>query len=294
MKFHHMIIYKQYDQQSLDQQYNNRLNAPDHEYHLQQWELVNRQTEKKYPVHKDMAYGELEREKLDIFPSDQPNAKTLVFIHGGYWYKNGPSDVYLVAEAYRAYGVTIVLIGYPLMPDHPLDQLVASCRKAIAWLHQNIFRFNGNPHQLYVAGHSAGGHLASMMMATNWPQSDSTLPNNIISGVCAISGLYNLLPVQLSYVNEILKMDQATVIRNSPVQLSPETPCPLILAVGGEETAEYKAQSGELFNRWTEKGADVQLIEVMRTNHFSILTSLLDESSQLHIALCRLMRIEKL
>ena len=289
-----MIIYKQYNQQGLDYQYNNRLNAPDHEYHLQQWELVNRETEKKYKLHKNISYGDGERETLDIFPSDLPDAKTLVFIHGGYWYKNGPSDVYLVAEAFRAYGVTTVLIGYPLMPDHPLDQLVASCRKAISWLHQNVSGFNGNPDQIYIAGHSAGGHLAAMMMATNWPQFDSALRNNIIKGVCAISGLYNLLPVQLCYVNEILKMDKATVIRNSPVELSPETLCPLILTVGKEETAEYKAQSGELFNRWTEKGADVQLMEAAGTNHFSILTSLLHESSQLPIAICSLMRIKKL
>jgi arylformamidase len=288
-----MIIYKQYDQQALDQQYNNRFNSLDHESHLQQWELVNRETEKKYKLYKSIAYGELERETLDIFPSDQPNAKTLVFIHGGYWYKNGPFDVYLIAEAFRGYGITTVLIGYPLMPDHPLDQLVASCRKAIGWVYQNISGYHGNPEQVYVAGHSAGGHLAAMMMATNWPQFDSTLPSNIIKGVCAISGLYNLLPVQLCYVNEILKMDDATVIRNSPVHLSPETPCPLILAVGGEETAEYKAQTDELFTTWKEKGADVQVMDITGTNHFSVLTSLLTASSQLPVAIGRLMHIVK-
>ncbi len=286
-----MIIYKEYDQQALDLQYNNRANALDHESHLQQWELVNRQTEKKYTLHKNLVYGELERESLDIFPSDLPNAKTLVFIHGGYWYKNGPFDVYLVAEAFRSYGITTVLIGYPLMPDHPMEQLVASCRKAIGWVFQNVSKHNGNPDEVYVAGHSAGGHLAAMMMATNWPQFNSTLPSNIIKGVCAISGLYNLLPVQLCYVNEILKMDPATVIRNSPVHLLPETHCPLILAVGGEETAEYKAQTRELFTVWKEKGADVEMWEIEGTHHFSVLTALLEQVSYLHLILCRLMGI---
>ena len=288
-----MIIYKEYDQEALDLQYNNRANALDHESHLQQWEWVNRETEKKYTLHKNLAYGELERETLDIFPADHPNAKTLVFIHGGYWYKNGPFDVYLVAEAFRSYGITTVLIGYPLMPDHPMEQLVASCRKAIGWVDQNIADYHGNPDAVYVAGHSAGGHLAAMMMATNWPQFDSVLPSNIIKGVCAISGLYNLLPVQLCYVNEILKMDQATVSRNSPVQLLPETPCKLILAVGGEETAEYKSQTQELYTVWKEKGADVEMMEINETNHFSVLTSLLNVYSPLPVAIRGLMHIVK-
>jgi arylformamidase len=288
-----MLIYKHYTQATLDHQYNNRLNAPDHEYHLQQWELVNRETEKKYKLQKNIPYGEGERETLDIFPSEKSIAKTLVFIHGGYWYKNGPFDVYLIAEAFRAYGITIVLISYPLMPEYSMDQLVLSCRKAIGWLHQNLSQYNGDPEQIYIAGHSAGGHLAAMMMATNWPEFDPSISAGTIKGICAISGLYNLLPVQLCYVNDTLKMDKETATRNSPVQLSPHKSCPLILAVGGEETAEYKEQSRELYDEWTAKGADVQYLEIADTNHFSVLTSLLDHSSVLHKTFFRMMNMEK-
>jgi len=286
-----MHIYKQYDQQSLDHQYNNRLNASDHEYHLKQWETISREAGQKYPHHKNIPYGLLKRETLDIFPSAQQHAKTLVFIHGGYWYKHDPADFYLIAEAFHRYGITIVLIGYPLMPDHPLDQLVLSCRKAISWVYQNIAQYNGDPEQLYVAGHSAGGHLAAMLMTTNWPEFDHRLPIDSIKGVCAISGLYNLLPVQVCYVNEILQMDKEMAIRNSPVQLSPETNCPLILAVGGEESAEYKAQTRELFDLWSAKGVDVRLVEIIGTNHFSILTSIVEHDSLLHKTICKLMNV---
>jgi len=209
-----MLIYKEYDKDSLDKQYNNRFNVPDHEKHLAQWESLSRETEKKYSVHKNIPYGKLADEKLDIFPSPQSNSKTLVFIHGGYWYKHVAADFYLIADAFRSDGVTTVLIDYPLMPVFSMEQLIMSCRQAIGWICRNIGKYNGNPNQLYVSGYSAGAHLASMMMATDWKKFDHTLNNDIIKGVCAISGLYNLLPVQLCYVNDVLQMDKATAIHN--------------------------------------------------------------------------------
>ncbi len=287
-----MPVYKEYDQQELDRQYNNRLNAADHEHHLQQWEMVSTQAGEKYKVHRNIRYGELQRESLDIFPSDKANAKTLVFIHGGYWYKNDPSDFYLVAEALRPYDITVVLISYPLMPVQSLDQLVSSCRNAIGWVYQNISQYNGDPEQLYIAGHSAGGHLASMMMTQDWLTFDAKLNKPFIKGICAISGLYNLLPVQLCYVNEILQMDKEIAIRNSPVQLSPKIHCPIVLAVGGEESDEYKAQSSELYHVWSEKGVNVELVEIIGTNHFSVLTCLLDQTSQLQKLLSKLMDVK--
>lgn len=276
-----MPVYKEYDQLTLDNQYNNRLNVPDHEKHVQRWELLSREAEKKYRVIKNIPYGELPDEKLDIFPSEQPNAKTLVFIHGGYWYKHTAADFYLIAEAFRSYGITTVLIDYPLMPAYSMYQLVLSCKRSIHWLQQNVSRYNGNSGQLYVSGHSAGGHLASMMMTDH----------TFIKGVCAISGLYNLLPVRLCYVNEIIKLDRDTAERNSPVHLSPVVSCPLVLAVGGNETAEYLEQSRELHNTWTRQQINTTLLEVKGADHFSILETMLDHSSPLHLTMCRLMNI---
>jgi arylformamidase len=285
------MIYKQYDQESLNKQYNNRFNVPDHERHLDNWELLSRQAEKKYFFYKDIPYGSLSAETLDIFPSAKPSSKTLVFIHGGYWYKHKPADFYLVADAFRNYGVTTVLIGYPLMPAFSLDQLVLSCRKAIQWVHKNISQYSGNAEEMYVSGHSAGAHLASMMMTTEWPQFNPQLKADTIKGVCAISGLYNLVPVQLCYVNDTLQMNIETAWRNSPVQLKPETDCPLVLAVGAKETPEYLAQSRELYTNWTEKKATAELLEIAGEDHFSILATMLDHSSPLHQSMCRLMQI---
>ncbi|MEO8172626.1 MAG: alpha/beta hydrolase, partial [Sediminibacterium sp.] len=233
--------------------------------------------EKKYKPVKNIPYGKLPDEKLDIFPSEKPHSKTLVFIHGGYWYKHVAADFYLIADAFAAYGITTVLIDYPLMPDHSMEQLVSSCRSAIHWLQENLVDYNGDPAQMYVAGHSAGGHLASMMMVKNEP--GFTHP---VKGICAISGLYNLLPVQLCYVNEILGMDHETALRNSPVNLLPVVSCPLLLAVGANETSEYLEQSRELYSVWSKQGVKVELLEIEGADHFSILEMMIESSSPLH------------
>ena len=177
------------------------------------------------------------------------------------------------------------------MPEFSMDQLVVSCRRAIDWLHRNLIRYNGDLDQLYVAGHSAGGHLAAMMMATDWQLFNQKLSSEAVKGICAISGLYNLLPLQLCYVNEILRMDKATALSNSPVQLLPQTNCALVLAVGADETAEYLSQSSELYSGWIKKQANLQLMEIPGRNHFSILETMLDNTSPLHKAICSLMNI---
>jgi len=283
-----MPIYKQYDKEALDRQYTNRLYVPDFATYIDRWESLSRQTEKGYPVFKDIAYGKSPREQLDIYPSPGPSSKTLVFIHGGYWHKFDKADSQFIAKAFRMYGVTTVIINYPLAPAVSMDQIVRSCCEAIHWLYKNIPGYNGDPNQIYVAGHSAGGHLAAMLLATDWKQYN--LAKDVIKGVCAISGIFNLVPIRLSYLNEVLSMDTATAIRNSPVQLSPETGCPLVIAVGGDETDEFLDQSHELYNSWKEI-IPAEMVQIRGINHFSILETILDTSSKLHQVMRKLLKI---
>ena len=111
-----MIVYKQYDQPALDRQYNNRLQTPNFATHLDNYEVESRKTEKEFTSIKDIPYGEHVRELLDIYPSDKPKSKTLVFIHGGYWRALDKSSFQFVAGAFHSYSVTTVLISYPLAP----------------------------------------------------------------------------------------------------------------------------------------------------------------------------------
>lgn len=282
-----MIIYKKYNQQELDLQYNNRFHVPDFEDYLQRWESLSRLAEKKHKVIKDIAYGNNPRECLDVFPSTIPGSKTLVFIHGGYWQRFDKSNFHFIAGAFAKYGITTALINYPLAPDVSIDQIVKSSRKAIDWLSINIEQLNGNPDQIYIAGHSAGAHLAAMMMTKEVEQSNLSF----IKGICAISGLFDLIPIQLSNINEVLQMDKEIAIRNSPVFKEPVEICPLQIAVGGAETNEFLDQSRELNNKWKNKTSSVKLLEIPGLNHFSILDSIVDKESLLHQSIIKLMKI---
>ena len=287
-----MLVYKQYDQESLDAQYNNRLHVPDYADYLNRWRLLSEQTSQRLTVIKDIPYGKLSREKLDIYPSLQRHSRTLLFIHGGYWQMLDKSMFHFIADGFHAHGVTTVLLTYPLAPEVTMDQMVLSCRKAITWLYSNLSAFNGDAHQMYVAGHSAGGHLAAMLMATDWPHFHRGLPGNLLKGICAISGLFNLVPIQLSYINNVLKMDMETAERNSPVRLEPSNACPLIIAVGEAETAAFNDQSNELYMCWKSKRITTQLLQLPAQNHFSIVESIIDPQSSLHQALRQLMKIK--
>ena len=286
-----MFVYKQFDQKALDTQYNNRLHVPEYADYLNRWELLSRETEQKLQVIKDIAYGNLQRERLDLYPSLQPQSKTLIFIHGGYWQMLDKSMFHFIANGFHSYGVTTVLLTYPLAPEASIDQIVLSCRNAIKWLYGNINTFNGDPDEMYVAGHSAGGHLAAMLMATDWKLFNPGISANVLKGICTISGLFNLVPMYHSYVNKVLKMDMETATGNSPVMLEPLNSCPLIVAVGDAETAEFNDQSKEFYTCWKNKGVDIELLQLPRQNHYSIAEAIVDTQSSLHQALLQLMKI---
>ncbi len=268
--------YRDYDQAALDAQYNNRVRFPDFEVHFANWADWSRKARERLPAQIDLSFGSTQDERLDIFPADQGNGAIYVFIHGGYWYSLDKSDYSYVAEGMRPHGITTVVNNFALAPKADMDTIVAQNRRALSWLWHNAARFGGDRERIYVCGHSAGGHLGLMLLATDWPAFDAALPADLVKGVCAIGGIFDLEPIRLSYLNGKLQLDAAQTRRNSPLRLAYPVSAPLSLIVAVDESDEFHRQSREMHAHWQRLGHPSVLTVPMDLDHFSVVNALGD------------------
>jgi arylformamidase len=286
-----MVIYKNYDQEALDLQYNNRTKVPDFTQIVAGWKQRSEALRQSASLYPDLRYGAHERERLDIFPANMPNSPVLVFFHGGYWQAMEKDVFHFIVAGFLEHQVTVAMVNYPLAPEVTMDDIVSSCRRAMVWLYDHVVAFNGSPPRIYVSGHSAGGHLVAMLAATDWKQLGAQLPHDLIKGGCAISGLFDLTPIRLSYLNDVLGLDAATVQRNSPVDLVPNYQGRLIVAVGELESDEYHAQSRGLVRAWSEAKWSLRYLPVAGANHFSILEQFVTDRGALNKAILEQMQV---
>ena len=183
-------------------------------------------------------------ERLDYFPTQREAAPLLVFIHGGYWRSLDKSDFSWLAPPFIQHGVALALLNYGLAPATAIEDIVRQQLRALAWLYRNGDRLGFDPERIVVAGHSAGAHLTAMMMAALWPVYDRELPPLLVKGGLGISGIYDLAPlVHAPFVNVDLRLDERRADALSPVHLPPATSAPLITAVGGLESSEFRRQT---------------------------------------------------
>ena len=226
-----------------------------------------------------------------VFPPPVPSKTpppALIYIHGGYWQLSDKSDTSFVAPAFAAAGVAFISLNYALAPSIDVDGIVGQVRAAIAWVWRNAADLEIDRDRIVVAGHSAGGHLATMAAATDWPVFASDLPADPIRAACGISGLYDLEPIRLCYLNRVLELDAGAAMRNSPIAVSPRLAGPILLAVGGDETDEFLRQQTTLTERWRETGAEIRAMLIPSVHHYSIIRALADADSTLFRAVCGL------
>ncbi|MCP5265927.1 MAG: alpha/beta hydrolase [Burkholderiaceae bacterium] len=286
-------IFRNYDQAALDAEYDNRRKVTDSAAWLARYARWSEAARATMRFDADLAYGESAGERLDLFYPDPMPAERLpvnLFIHGGYWKALDKADHAFVARGLCAQGAITAVVNYTLMPTAPMDELVAQCRRALAWLHRNVARLGGDPGRLHVCGHSAGGHLTATTMATDWPRFAPDLPARLVRSACGISGLYDLEPIRLCYLNQELGLDAETSARQSPVNMIPAKPCPLLLCVGELEGPEYLRQSEDLATAWSAHGASVRVRVMPGDDHFSIAAALNEPGSTLSRAIGESMR----
>ena len=276
------------DPKWLDSQYNNRALVPDHERHLVQWAEASEEAREVHANHSDIAYGGTGMEKLDVFPATanamkgKNGAPVVVFIHGGYWRSLDKSDHSFIAPAFTNQGACVVVPNYALCPAVTIPQIVMQMVKALAWVYRNIHRYGGDKTRITVIGHSAGGHLAAMLLACVWPVYAKDLPRDVVKNAMSISGLYDLEPLQHTpFLQDSLRLTAAQVQQASPAWMLRPPQGILYALAGAEESAEFLRHNRLIQTAWGKKTVPV-CETVPERNHFSVLENLTAPWERLH------------
>jgi arylformamidase len=235
----------------------------------------------------DVPYGNSPAERLDFLKPTSSNAPVLLFIHGGYWQRFDKADYAFALEPLVASGALVATVNYPLCPEVGLDALVDRVRAACAWVWRHARNYGGDPDRLHVAGHSAGGHLAAMMAATDWSRFQEGMPREMIKGITTVSGLFDLDPLRFTSVNQAVGMDFETARRNSPCFMAPAIPLPVTVVVGAEETEELRRQSREFADAWRSETSAMEYMESSGHDHFSIIEAMTETNNGLTATILR-------
>jgi arylformamidase len=273
------LVYGEFDQAGLDAAYNNSAHVGQarRDAYVGGWVARSDALRASLAHERNLAYGDTPREILDFVPCGRPGAPTFAYIHGGYWQMNDKESSFHVAGGVTPHGINFVNLEYTLAPARKVTEICQEIRRAIDWLLANLPRLGGDPNRLYVGGHSAGGHLTAIAMG-----------NPRVAGGLAISGLFDLEPIRLSYLNRALGMDVLEARRTSPIHALPKQAGRLLVTVGGGELSELQRQSVEYYAAWRMAGLEGGFVPLPGHDHFSLIDELARPEGTLSRALARL------
>jgi arylformamidase len=257
-------------------EYNNRARVPEHPALIAGWARDAAAYREKHAP-RAISYGTGARHVIDLFPGDG-DGPIVVFIHGGYWQALDGSSFSHLARGLNAHGLSVAIPSYDLCPNVTVKEIIAEIRMASRELAQLGQR-------LVISGHSAGGHLAACMLATNWTAFDASLPSDLVIAAYAISGLFDLGPLVDTSINKALGLDQATARAASPMFWRPPARGSLDAAVGEAESAEYFRQSRTIVDLWGKAGVATRFGTVSGANHFTAIAPLTDPHSPMVLRL---------
>ncbi len=269
-----------------NQQYNPRLSVADHLKIMQGWQDKSVIARANAQCILDIAYGADQDEKLDLFLSATNNSPSLIFIHGGYWRGSDKSEFSFIAKEFAVKGINVFVMNYGLAPRVNLETIVEQIERGTQWVFDHASQYGANPKELYLTGHSAGGHLTAMMMAHVW-EGQAT---SIIKGALPISGLFDLEPlIQASFINPIIQLDTSRAKALSPVYKKLFGKIPFWTCVGGDESNEFHRQSQLLTQHWIESFQGS--VNMPHCNHFNIMDELANHESAIHQAVLKMIGI---
>ncbi len=233
---------------------------------LRLWEPVETQGSPRFEVvrYPDVLYCRGEREDagrhcLDLFiPKGIANYPVVVLVHGGVWTvgNNRCSGLYTsVGEFLASQGVAAVLPNYRLSPGVRHPEHAKDVARAFAWVRSHIAKVGGRPDRIFLAGHSAGGHLAALLGTDERYLRDEGLRTSDVSGVITFSGVYEIPETSLSVSlggdsPDAFRFDELVPFRGAWTSVSAYLPgIPLHIDVFGPafgDDAEVRADASPL------------------------------------------------
>jgi len=279
-----MPRYSSFDQATLDREYSPSSCVDDINVYIHEYVRASRKAKDdaigQGTCLSDLNYGASGDEMLDLFvPDTAAGAPLHVYVHGGYWQSLGKNESSFAAPMFQQHGSFFAAINYSLAPAVSLTEIVAQNRRAIAWLYTHAHEWGFDRERIFLSGSSAGAHLTMMMLLTDWI--NFGLPKDAVRGVCAVSGIYDLEPIRLSYVNESLGLDHQEAQANSPRSQALRNRCPIILAYGDNETKEFKRQTNDYRDLLISADETVSFREIADRNHFDVILDLTKRDSWL-------------
>ncbi|MDB5608478.1 MAG: Arylformamidase [Bradyrhizobium sp.] len=251
-------------------EYNNRARVPENPSLIAGW-AKDAAAYRERHAPRSIPYGPGERNTVDFFPGDS-EGPAVVFIHGGYWQALDSSFFSHLAGGLNAHGVSVAIPSYDLCPGVTVDHIIQQMRAAA----RELARL-GRP--LVMSGHSAGGHLAACLLATDWPALDASLPRDLVVAAYTISGLFDLGPLVGTSINNALHLDHAAARAASPLFWDVPARGSLDAVVGENESAEYFRQSNSIVDLWGAAGLPTRFGVVPDANHFTAIAPLADPQS---------------
>lgn len=276
----------------LNAQYNVRASIADADAVSARWVHASQVARDGSPGWFEAAYGPGPRERLDVFKPTVPvpaaGAPVLVFVHGGFWRARSKEEFSFLAPAFNAAGALVVMPEYDLCPAVTVEQITLQMVQALVWVWRHAAEHGGDPSRISVVGHSAGGHLAAMLLSCRWKQVDEALPANLVGGALAVSGVFDLEPLRHTpFLQTDLQLTPTAVARLSPA-FFPRPKGRLHAVVGGDESDEFLRQTRLIRDVWGPSTVPVCETLVGR-NHLTVMESLADPQGRLHELALRLL-----
>jgi arylformamidase len=264
----------------IEKEYSPSSCVPSEKPFLADYAIRSRNAGQSLACQRDLQWGHSPDETLDFFPSASRNAPLLAFIHGGYWQDLSKNESLFAAPDCVANGIAFAAINHTLAPKANVEKIVDQCRRAVAWIHKQGDALGFNRDRMFVAGSSAGAHLAAMMLVSGW-QKTAAVVDNALAGAVLLSGIYDIEPLVGTYIAAPLHLTAADAVGLSPMRLPLGRPVPTIVAWGENETSEFKRQSQSYASRLQAANFPVSAFEIAGANHFDLVLGLADRETTL-------------